>query len=719
MGKLKKEPSKQVRIQILSVLLAGLLVLSGSRLIVFQVVEGSDYLEQTKTRQVSVYSVPSARGNILDRYGRVLAGSETSFQIIFDDAFIKKSELNQTIHGIAEIFRQSELVWNNLSPLQMQEGKYYFAEGMDAEAAKLKKLLKVEENATAAECFAALKEKYQINTERVLYSIPIRYQQGKYVFRQNKGRQVAELKSRLGLQKDATAQECMAVMLQNPHQFGIFNEREAFTVACVRYSMERKDFSRNNPYVFADDVSSEMVLQIEEQAYYFSGVTIREVPSRVYCNGDVASHLIGTIGPIYAEEYAQLKQQGYAMNDRVGKSGAESAMEDVLRGKNGKVQVTQDASGNVLETKTLQKAETGRDVTLTIDSLFQQKLQELLSGFVAQAKSGKYRSKGGAIVVLDVKTGEVIAAVNSANYTVEEYKTQYGELLKDEKNPLFNRAIDGLYRPGSSLKPMVAVAAMNEGMLSPKQKLICVSPYKYGFTCLRDHHSGPINVMQSLHWSCNTFYYRLGESLGIDLLGKYAAYMGLGEKTGLEIKQAKGRFASPETTASLGGIWNPEGDVMQAAIGQNETAVSPLQMACEAMTIANKGTRYETHIVHSLTDVHGKETVTQPAVASSFEIQDWVYQSVTEGMRRAASKVPAPNNLTNLGYGVAQKTGTAQTTSKNRVNNDFIGFLPIADPEIAISCIVEDCDTGTAALMRRIITLYYECRAIGEEISAE
>ncbi len=335
-----------------------------------------------------------------------------------------------------------------------------------------------------------------------------------------------------------------------------------FEIACARYSMQKLTPSVGNRYPFAENLSLEAVARVEEESTELDGVEIEEVPVRVYLNGDIASHLIGTIGPIYAEEYEELRKKGYAMNDTVGKSGIESAMEEVLRGQNGKVRVIQNKNGEIIDTVTERETRAGSDVQLTIDSLLQDELQQLLTDFVSTAHSENYQSKGGAIVVLDVKTGEVLAAVNSANYTAEEYKENYQDLLQQDTNPLFNRALQGVYRPGSSLKPMVAIAAMEEGKLGANESLLCISPFEYRgheYTCPQDHHNGYIPLTEALHWSCNTFFYRLGLRLGIEELNKYAAYMGLGQKTGLEIGEAAGRFASPETTERLGepGIRRP------------------------------------------------------------------------------------------------------------------------------------------------------------------
>ena len=626
-------------------LLAGLF----SRLAHFQVAQGETLLKKANNEITTLKTVQAARGNITDRYGRVLAGNKTSFRLTFDRTGMKPEQINDTILKLISLSGEEGFAWENRCPLIRDGSNVVFDESGDTEA--LKEFLDLEASADAEDCLQSLLKKYEL---------------------ENQGKKV-------------------------------------FEIACARYSMQKLTPSVGNRYPFAENLSLEAVARVEEESTELDGVEIEEVPVRVYLNGDIASHLIGTIGPIYAEEYEELRKKGYAMNDTVGKSGIESAMEEVLRGQNGKVRVIQNKNGEIIDTVTERETRAGSDVQLTIDSLLQDELQQLLTDFVSTAHSEDYQSKGGAIVVLDVKTGEVLAAVNSANYTVEEYKENYQDLLQQDTNPLFNRALQGVYRPGSSLKPVVAIAAMEEGKLGVNESLLCISPFEYRgheYTCLQDHHNGYIPLTEALHWSCNTFFYRLGLRLGIEELNKYAAYMGLGQKTGLEIGEAAGRFASPETTERLGGTWYP-GDLLQAAIGQNETAVSPLQMACEAMTIANQGTRYETHLVRSVTDINGTVTFTEPKVAAEFEMSQSTYNAVSKGMSLAAGKY-------GLDSSVAQKTGTAQTTSVDRVNNDFIAYLPIDDPEIAVSCIVEDCSGGTAALLEQIIEIYQKCKQEGD-----
>ena len=645
---MEKQKMVYKRTCVLALLLLAMFGSTCFRLSDFQVVRGEELLKKAQNEVITVKTVPAARGTITDRYGRVLAASETSFRLILDRTFLEKEETNLVLSRLMKILSEEGISWKQDCPLEWKEERIQFS---DADSAnELADLLKTEQDLSAREYTDLLLKRY-------------------------------------GLEK------------LTPTTFEILR---------VRYSMEKDRFVTGSRYPLAEKLTIQAVSRIEEEQSLLPGAEIEEVPSRVYQNGEVASQLIGTVGPIYQEEYAELKGKGYAMDDIVGKSGVESALEEQLRGQNGKIKVIQSKEGTVIDTVVQQETIAGSTVRLTIDALLQEKLQKRLVEFVSTAHSEEYRSKGGAIVVLDVKTGEVLAAVNSSNYSMEQYQEDYQALLQDDTKPLFNRALDGLYRPGSSLKPMVAAAALSEGKLLPQEELVCVSPYEYRdqkYTCLQTNHSGPTSLTEALHWSCNTFFYQLGQRLGIETMNEYAAYMGLGQKTGLEIQQAKGRFASPEVTESLGGTWYP-GDLLQAAIGQNETAVSPIQMACEAMTIANRGTRYETHIIHSIQPMGGEEQITKPVIASEFELSETHYQVIEEGMELAAQKAGIS--------GAAQKTGTAQTTSIRRVNNDFIGFYPLEEPQIAVSCIVEDCGGGTAKLLSDIISYYEECKAEGE-----
>ena len=332
---------------------------------------------------------------------------------------------------------------------------------------------------------------------------------------------------------------------------------------------------------------------------------IIEEAIREYSQVDVLPHEIGFVGPIYAEEADHYKELGYDLTETVGKTGIESGMEDVLKGKEGTRKVTL-LNDLVVSSEVSQEATSGNTVKLTIDSEFQKEIQGVLEEFLVyldSAHDGKYSSaNAGALAVLDAKTGAVLALATAPTYTLDEYDTNYRELMEDKSLPLLDRATDGLYRPGSCFKTVTATAGLNEGKVTGYSTFYCGRNYYYhGLTvhCTGFHEN--ISVTRAIQVSCNIYFYNLVQLLGADTLSKYANLYGLGTNLGLESGDTQGYLANPETFENLGMLWT-SGQLLQAGIGQSEIAVTPLQMAVTAMTIANEGVRYKPYLVDSIWD---------------------------------------------------------------------------------------------------------------------
>lgn len=717
------QSSSRIRIITLAVLILFLYAGAALRMMQFQVVQGEDFLETVKAGTTSKYTVQAARGDIEDRYGRKLATTKAGYNVVLDWSFVDRDHINQLILEMIQLFREEGVEWVNELPIRLENGGYVFEEERETEIERMRSnILRLASYATAENCVEKMFSRYDINNYPIYEKA-----EGEYAFVEDKDQkeEIAQLKADLGLSEKASANECMQQILEKEDDFYYYSDEDAFAIAAVRYTMERKEFSINNRYTFAEDISSELIVKVKELGYIWNGVTVEEIPTRVYLNEDIASHLIGYVGPIYAEEYAALKEQGYQMNDIIGKDGIEKALEDVLQGTDGTVEVLQDENGEIIATNVVEEAVAGNTVRLSIDSAFQKKVQDLLQEFVDEynAKDQKYPCTGGAAVVIDVKTGELLACASCPNYTIEEFKTNYSELIQDTKKPTFNKAVQGLYRPGSSFKPIVATAGLMENLIERDTVINCTNPYmffapSYTPSCLQLYHSGNINVITALKYSCNIFFYDTGRRLGSEKLEYYANQMGLGVTTGLELSQPAGQVSSKALAEQLqlegqGEGWHA-GDILQAAIGQGLTVVTPISMASEAMTIANKGTRYETHLVNSLWDYEGNLiSQTKPVVANEgFAITEEAYETVKDGMVAVSQTVASVRDWK---YPVAMKTGSPQTNwAGDRVNSDFIAFAPADDPEIAISCIMED-GTNITGLLGKILTAYEESVAQAEK----
>lgn len=624
---------ERIRLIILVLLVVAIFLTGGFRLMQFQVVNGAEYAAQANRLTTSRTEIKAARGEIVDRYGRPLVTNKVGFNIIFYRSFMPKGEENEIISGLIDLLEKSGVEWIDECPIT-KTTPYQFIKGMDDEVAKMKKLLR-------------------LNTY-------------------------------------ATAQNCMDELIKQAEIEG-YDEERTRLIAGVRYQMLRTEFSLYNNYTFAEDVPASLVAAVKELSDQFPGVDVSEETMRSYVSGTIAPHIIGTIGPIYAEEYDELKDKGYKMNDVIGKSGIESAMESYLRGTDGVREISQNKNGQVISDTVTTEAVPGNTVMLTIDKYFQQEVQNILEDHILNVEHNTEDGKdafAGAVVVLDVKTGEVLACATYPSYDINDYRTKYSELSSDKVGlPLFNRALQGAYRPGSTFKTAVAVGALSEGTINKSTTFRCTRKYERypGMNCTGYH--GTLSVVRAIRDSCNIFFYETGQKLGIENIDKYANALGLGVDTGLEIYAETGAVSSPERAKALGREWQYGGDEAQTSIGQLDTVVTPLQMATQAMTLANNGTRYETHIVKSIQSYNFDKTITetQPVVASQLENKNGAFDIVREGMMAAADKYAS---FQRLPVDAALKTGTPQTT-KTTFHSAAIAYAPAEDAEISIGVYIE------------------------------
>lgn len=629
----------------------------GIRLMKLQIVEGKAYLEKSKVNSLGSQMIKAARGEIVDSKGLPIVGNKVGFNIIIEKAFFPndKQKQNDIILRVATLLQKDGLDWVDSIPISKTE-PYTYLENSDRDITTMR-----DEN-------------------------------------------------HLRLAVYATPQDCIDELVKKYEIADTYSNEEKRIIAGIRYEMLLRDFSVNNRYTFAEDVPMDTVAKLKELSYNFPGVDVVEEAIRVYEQGDILPNGIGTIGPIYAEEYANLKDQGYGLNDIVGKSGIEKAMESDLRGKNGTRQIT-ISNGTVTSVKNTSEAVPGNTVKLTIDSEFQRKVQGILANHIdwLHSQTKGTGANAGAIVVLDVKTGAVLAMVNYPTYNINDYINNYSEVANRVDSPLINRAIDGLYRPGSTFKTVTATAALNEGIITGTDTVNCNHVYNY-YTDISPKctgYHGAISVSNALKVSCNIFFYDVGRRTGIEKISEYAKKYGFAQDLGLEIGGAQGWIAGPEVFEKNNMLWTP-GQVLQASIGQSETAVTPLQMAVQASTLANKGKRYKPFLVDSINSYNMDKVIkqTQPEVASTIDIKyDKMYDYIEQGMIMASQSLTGENSLSNLPYKVAIKTGTPQKTA-DQTSSAFIGYYPVGNPEIAFAGMVENGEYSKY-MIRKIIDAYY------------
>ncbi|MDE6763771.1 MAG: hypothetical protein K2J73_08845 [Oscillospiraceae bacterium] len=635
-----------------------------------QVVDGAEYLEKAKTTRQASQVITSPRGEIVDVNGNEIVSNKTGFNVVIEKAFFPSDNegMNRVILGIAKILKEDGVAWIDTLPIT-QSRPYNYLEARDSDTIKLRKNIELQHYATADDCLIEMYKRYGIDES--------------------------------------------------------LSEEEKRIIAGIRYEMFIRSFSLSNRYTFAEDIPMDTVVRLKEAAYALDGLDIVEEAIRVYVAGDVAPHLIGTVGAINADEYEENKANGYALNDVIGKAGIEKAMESELRGTKG-TRTLELLNGAVVSDMVTKEAVPGHTVKLTLDMDYQRKVQEILENHILWLNNQtSFSAKGteanaGAIVVLDVKTGALLAAATAPTYDLNDYLTDYASVISRENTPLVNRATNGLYRPGSTFKTVTATAALNEGYVNRSSIISCGNKYTYWDDyqpkCTGWH--GAINVVTAIEKSCNIFFYEVGRLMGPYMIESYANQYGLGADCYLETGGAKGKIATPETMQQVNQEWQA-GLVVQVAIGQSETAVTPLQMAVQASTIANKGVRYQPHLVDSIYTYNMEEvvSVTQPQITLTIPDKTGeTFDLVTQGMKQAGAFVQygyptqrdyyTPYLLTDLPKETAIKTGTPQVTSAEDTSSAFIGFYPADDPEIAFSGMVEHGEYSKF-MIRQLIEAYY------------
>ena len=639
-----------------------------------QVVNGESYREQSNTRLSRVSSIQAARGSILDRSGNELAGVKTQNNIEMYKTNISNEQLNNSILNLINLLNQHEITVSDTFPIKTNPFEFKI-EG--EELSSWKEKYKIDEEATAEQAFYKFKDKYEITQENI---------------------------------------------------------EDIRKIITIRYKITTTGYSATKSITIATDVNEEIVAQISERNSDFPGISIETSASRIYLTGNLAAHVIGYTGKITEESYNAQKDI-YDMDDIVGKTGVEYLFEDLLRGEDGEKQVEMAVDGTITGEYVSQNAIAGSDIVLTIDSNLQQVTQDALENCINKIKSGgfpqTYDAQGGAAVVMDVNTGEVLATASYPTYEPQWFvggisQENWAYLRDDTRHPQLNKAIQSSYEPGSIFKMVTAIAGLESGAITSKEKINDTGVYKkyngewkcWYYTSYRRGH-GYLNVTQALQHSCNYFFYETGDRMGIDTLAKYALHFGLGKKTGIELPSEKsGTLASK--------IVNGLGDVLNASIGQGDNSFTPMQISKYISSIANGGTVIEPTIIKSVLNSDGTEMSREKIESYTNEklgieeTNDGIEISVEsiniakEGMRMAASEAggTAYNNFKNFNIEVAGKTGSAEAKDESGndiVNAWFVCFAPYDEPEVAVVVMIENGGHGNyaAEVARDILTQYF------------
>lgn len=489
-----------------------------------------------------------------------------------------------------------------------------------------------------------------------------------------------------------------------------YSAEEAGILLSIRFHMEYMQFSRVEPYTLAEDVSLSALTYVKELS--IGQIMVTEEPARTYVYDGYASHILGTIGQITAETLDYYKELGYSGDAYVGRSGIEAVCEEQLRGVDGTKKIVEDEYGNILSETIIKEPIPGKDIYLTIDIELQITAEDALEDNItvihelAAETEGEFdgedASKGAAVAV-DPNSGEVLAMASYPTFNLSDYLENFQVYSTDELEPLYNRALQGMYAPGSTFKPGVAATALQEGVITANTTIVDRGAYDFG-----DYHPrcwiylrfgrthGAQNVVQAIQNSCNYFFYDVGNRLGIDKMNEYSRMYGLGVATGIELPEKTGILAGPEYSASVGTIWNP-GNTLQAAIGQSDNTFTPLQLAVYTGTLINGGTRYRAHVVKEVKAFPDGETVEniEPEVLNQIEFSDGIVRTIKSAMRDVVESGSAASIFRGYDIEVGGKTGTAQVGGERSDNALFTGFAPYDDPKIAVAVVIEQGANGT------------------------
>lgn len=620
-----------------------------------QIINGAGFKNLSNQRVSANLTEKAPRGEITDRNGKVLVTNRKGYSIKLQKTSNSDEEINTMLLKLFEIFDEEEYVIKDTLPITLAEPfSYTFKD--DSEKHKwFDGANGINENMSPWELLNHYKKSYKITQDL------------------------------------------------EPEEFR--------RLVGMRYEMKKTGFSINQAYVIAEDVSATVVSKIKERQNEFPGVSVTEDFFRQYTQGNLGAHILGRIGKIYGEEYSELKDKGYAINDLVGKEGIEKICEDYLRGTDGSKNIFYGKDAELLDNEGDYPATPGNYVMLTIDANLQRAAEESLAKHIQQIAAtgaGQERRGGdadsGAAVVIDIKSGDVLALASYPTFDPASFNEMYNELSNDPAKPLWNRAISGTYTPGSTFKPLTAIAALSTGAISLDEELPCDGIYthfddyqpKCWIWAEQNKTHGTQDVTKAIENSCNCFFYETGRITGIDAIAEYAKIMGLTEKTGIELKEeVSGNVASPEYKKS---IYKDEseqkwwaGDTIQAAIGQSCSAFTPIALANYTATIANGGTRLRTHIIKSVHSTVDGSLIyeTQPEIIKEIEISKDNLNAIRLGMFGVADEGSAKQIFKGYPISVGGKTGTAQT-NKNVSNNAlFISFAPFDDPEIAVAVVIE------------------------------
>lgn len=672
------------RVGVLILLIAVMSGIFGVRLYDVQVTQASQVDHTPSGSHTYRTRVTAARGEILDRNGKVLIGNRASYNLTLIYAIVFSAENpNENLRKLTNLCNELELEMTDHFPVTMEKPYTYTTD---------------EYSSTWNSYFKTFLD------ER-------------------------------GWDSDISAPQLIRRLKDTYHLPADWTEEEARRVISIRYELDLRRWTSLPTYVLLNDVDSVSLAAITE--LNIPGVNVETSTVRQY-NTTYAAHILGRIGLMNAEEYEIYKEKDYAMDAYVGKEGLERAFEDDLHGTDGLRVTTISADGTVLEEYYKTMPQAGKNIELTIDIDLQKVSEDALKAHILSLREDDGDAEGGAVVVQEVKTGQILACASYPTFDPATYSQKYNELLETDFAPLYNRALQAAYPPGSTYKMVTTIASIDSGTIGRWVEIEDKGIYRrfedVGYTprCMLYTTAGAthgyVNAMEALAVSCNYYFYEVGYQTGITKIDEVAKALGLGEATGVELDESVGRRANAETKKLLyskGYDGWYDADTVAAAIGQSENRFTPMQLACYTSALANHGTRYKATFLQRVLSSDYSELLYEstPVVASQLNISDEAYAAYTEGMRLSVTWANGTSHyyLGDYDVAVCAKTGTAEHGGNGSDNAAYVLYAPADDPQIAIAVYVEKGTPGSrlAKVARAILDAYFSTSSNVDTVPAE
>lgn len=632
-----------------------------------QIVHGADYRALSVRTNTIVEPVEASRGIITDRNGKVLVSNRAVYTLTFDPSLVESGDINAELIRLIALLRREDVEWVDELPL------------------------------TGAAPYA-----YDFSVPRS--GMLVKYLASK--------KWVEEGMTSDEMRDGMSAQKIFELLCKEFGADETLSATQRRALVGLRYSLATAKMDGDGTFRFASGVDVGLISLLKDGGY--EGVKVGTSSVREY-ETECAPHILGHIGKIQNwDDYKD--KEGYRWNDLVGIDGVEASFEDYLRGTDGKRVVTTNSDGKVISELYSVEPKPGSNIALTIDSDYQQQVEQIISEAAQAMTEADGIDRGAAAAVIQIGTGDVLALATYPTFSRKTFNRDFTQLNEDPMHPMLNRATQWAFAPGSTFKPAVAVAALESGTITTQTKIRDLGVYKFYDLNLKcwiwPGNHGLVNVTDAITVSCNYFFYEVGKLTGIATLERYARAFGLGEPTGIEIPESVGTMTSPEYVNSLKGQHWTDGFTLQAAIGQAYNLFTPIQLANYIATLAGGGDRYKAHLLKDVSEYDSAVPVhvfNEPPV-ETVEISGENLRAVLTGMRRLVTDGSVRNEFRDCVVDAAAKTGTAQTGGKGSISNGvFVAFAPYDDPQIAIALVIEKGDTGgaLASTAVKILNAYF------------